>query len=62
MKDLIEQGRGDERTKLIHDMIIDGEIKIEDVIAGRFHQVDEKLQVGQESLEEEYEYHDKPTE
>ena len=36
MKDLIEQGRDDERTRIIHDMILDGEIDIDDVIKGRY--------------------------
>lgn len=36
MKDLLEQGKEDETTRIIHDMILDGEVQISDIILNKF--------------------------
>ena len=55
MTDLIEQGRNDESTRIIHDMILDGEIEIDDVIKGKYLQkVEQRLVKEGLGLEEDY--------
>lgn len=55
MTDLIEQGRNDESTRIIHDMILDGEIEIDDVIKGKYLQkVEQRFVEEGLGLEEDY--------